>query len=60
MLASCEIVLVRSSYIETQYYSSVLVHFPSVCCYYCGLNEESLEDNKLENSYAIVNPICFL
>ena len=33
--------LVCSSCIETQYYSSVLVHFPPVC-YYCGVPEEAL------------------
>ena len=37
--------LVCSSYIETQYYSAVLVHFEPVC-YFCGLGgEESLVDS---------------
>ena len=55
--------LVCSSYMETQYYSSVLVHFPPAC-YYCGLGEESLVNNEeiqeLKQSYAVVYPICFL
>lgn len=56
--------LVCSSYIETQYYSAVLVHFEPVC-YFCGLGgEESLIDNdeirELKSSYAVVYPICFL
>ena len=33
--------LVCSSYIETQYYSAVLVHFEPVC-YYCGLGGEGV------------------
>ena len=54
----------HSSYIETQYYSAVLVHFEPVC-YFCGLGgEESLVDSdeirELKSSYAAVYPICFL
>ena len=55
--------LVCSSCIETQYYSSVLVHFPPVC-YYCGVPEEALVNDdtirELEKSHAVVYPICFL
>ena len=56
--------LVCSLYIETQYYSAVLIHFEPVC-YFCGLwGEESLIDNdeiwELKSSYAVVYPICFL
>lgn len=55
--------LVCSSYIEAQYYSSVLVHFPPVC-YYCGVGEEALVNSddikELKKSFAIVYLICFL
>ena len=55
--------LVCSTHIESQYYSSVLVHFPPVC-YYCGQGEETLIENdeikELKANYAIVYPICFL
>ena len=36
--------LVCTSYVESQYYSAVLVHFEPVC-YYCGLDEETLVEN---------------
>ena len=56
-------VIVCSSLIECQYYSSVLVSFPSVCCF-CGMGEESLvnddEMKELKQSYAVVYPISFL
>ena len=40
--------IVCSSYLEPQYYSSMLVHFPPAC-YYCGLGEDSLvNDDKLK------------
>ena len=52
-----------SSYLEPQYYSSVLVHFPPAC-YYCGLGEDSLvnddELKELKEMYAVVYPICFI
>ena len=55
--------IVCSSYIESQYYSSVHVHFEPVC-YYCGVGEEALvEDDhvkELKSMYSIVYPICFL
>ena len=55
--------IVCSSNMESQYYSSVLIHFEPVC-FYCGLGEESLADNdqikELKTVYAIVYPICFL
>ena len=55
--------IVCSSPIEAQYYSSVLVSFPSVC-YFCGMGEESLvnddEMKELKQSYAVVYPIFFL
>ena len=55
--------LVCTSNMETQYYSSVLVHFEPVC-FYCGICEETLVDNdqikELKTMYAVVYPICFL
>ena len=55
--------LVCSSCIETQYYSSVLVHSPPVC-YYCGVPEETLVNDdtirELKKSHVVVYPICFL
>ena len=53
--------LVCVTNVETQYYSSILVHFPHVR--YCGIGEESLVDEEvkdLKKSYALVDPICFL
>jgi len=47
-------VAVVCSNMEAQHYSSVLVHFPPVCCYF-RLGEESL----VKESYAIVPPIVF-
>ena len=32
---------------ETQYYSSILVHFPPAR-YYCGIGEESLVDEEVK------------
>ena len=54
--------LVCAMYVEAQYYSSVLLHFPPVC-YYCGIGEEALVDDEvkeLKKCYAVVYPICFL
>ena len=55
--------ITRNSPIETQYYSSVLVHFPQVC-YYCGLSEETLVDDEqikeLRTHYSVVLPLCFV
>ena len=55
--------LLCSSVIETQYYSSVLVHFPPICYFY-GLGEECLVNNEeiqeLKTHYATVMPICFV
>ena len=55
--------IVCSSYLEPQYYSSTLVHFPPIC-YYCGLGEDSLvnddELKELKEMYAVVYPICFI
>ena len=55
--------------IESQYYSSVLVHFPPIC-YYCGLGEESLVDDdelvELRKTYSLIcissgkEPFCKL
>ena len=55
--------LLCSSIIETQYYSSVLVHFPPIC-YFCGLGEECLINNEeiqdLKTPHATVMPICLV
>ena len=64
-LASTVIVreaLVCASPIEAQYYNAVLVHFPPVW-YYCGLGEDSLDDDEMRKlwiSYAVVLPLWFL
>ena len=59
----CQQAMSCNDLMETQYYSSSCISFPSVC-WFCTMPEETLvNDDFIQNlrcEYAIVRPICFL
>ena len=52
-------VIVCSMHIESQYYITVLIHFPPVC-YYCGQGEGALVDNEEIKELKLVMLSCNL
>ena len=59
----CRQALSCNDTMESQYYSSSCVSFPSVCWFCAGPEEMLVEDEYMQNlrsEYAVVRPICFL